>query len=158
MHSIPTDNTPGLTMAEIEAILIVPNTPTLTQLDNTLRMFITFTGAYHGKSKHHLVEQRDESLRLARHLSPDFPRHATRHRDAAPLGAVHLPRRQDGGDHDGRRAGGQSRLPNQVIPCSLSRTLTHTSCTSSITSSRNTVIATLHCSSRTGNGPNCYRP
>jgi hypothetical protein len=33
---------------ELEAILIVPDTPTLTQLDNTLRMFITFTGAYHG--------------------------------------------------------------------------------------------------------------
>lgn len=38
-----------LTCTEIEAILIVPNTPTLTQLDNTLRMFITFTGAYHGE-------------------------------------------------------------------------------------------------------------
>lgn len=36
-------------MPEIEAILIVPTTPTLTQLDNTLRMFITFTGAYHGE-------------------------------------------------------------------------------------------------------------
>lgn len=35
-------------MVELEAILIVPDTPTLTQLDNTLRMFITFTGAYHG--------------------------------------------------------------------------------------------------------------
>jgi len=35
-------------VAELEAILVVPTTPTLTQLDNTLRMFITFTGAYHG--------------------------------------------------------------------------------------------------------------
>jgi hypothetical protein len=39
-----------LNKTELEAILIVPTTPTLTQLDNTLRMFITFTGAYHGRS------------------------------------------------------------------------------------------------------------
>jgi hypothetical protein len=39
----------GTDGSELDAILIVPATPTLIQLDNTLRMFITFTGAYHGK-------------------------------------------------------------------------------------------------------------
>ncbi|EIW68669.1 hypothetical protein TREMEDRAFT_39577 [Tremella mesenterica DSM 1558] len=34
---------------EIEAILVVPDPPTLIQLDNTLRMFVTFCAAYHAK-------------------------------------------------------------------------------------------------------------
>ena len=40
---------PGLMYVEVEAILQVPDAPTLTMLDNTLRMFVTFCAAYHGE-------------------------------------------------------------------------------------------------------------
>jgi hypothetical protein len=55
--------------AEIEAILIVPSTPTLTQLDNTLRMFITFTGAYHGKSHSNELCCQDRADQCQTHTS-----------------------------------------------------------------------------------------
>jgi len=35
-------------LIEVEAIPRIPDAPTLTQLDNTLRMFVTFCAAYHG--------------------------------------------------------------------------------------------------------------
>lgn len=37
-------------ISEIEAILTVPPECNLTQLDNTLKMFVTFCAAYHGMS------------------------------------------------------------------------------------------------------------
>ena len=36
--------------AETEEILNVPSDADLTQLDNTLRMYVTFCSAYHGES------------------------------------------------------------------------------------------------------------
>lgn len=84
---------------EIEAILIVPATPTLTQLDNTLRMFITFTAAYHGMyqliSPTWLIRaERD------RHIPPFPGRDDARNRSAPPIRAVYVPRRPYGRYHD----------------------------------------------------------
>lgn len=40
----------NLTISEVEAILEVPEIPSLAMLDNTLRMFVTFCAGYHGMS------------------------------------------------------------------------------------------------------------
>ena len=37
-------------MSEVDAVLDLPDATSLTQLDNTLRMFVTFCAAYHGES------------------------------------------------------------------------------------------------------------
>ena len=82
----------------------MPDTPTLTQLDNTLRMFITFTGAYHGKLPY--LRMADMWLTF-RHIPPDSGRYATGHRITAALRAIRIPRCKDGQHHDGRCSRGK---------------------------------------------------
>jgi hypothetical protein len=55
-----------LTGIEIEAILVVPPDCNLTQLDNTLRMFVTFCAAYHGESSRVLLSPLSLSPSLSR--------------------------------------------------------------------------------------------
>lgn len=46
-----------LNRTELEAVVELPEGATLTQLDNTLRMFISFCAVYHGKSARGLVSR-----------------------------------------------------------------------------------------------------
>ena len=60
--------------AEIEAILQVPDAPNLTQLDNTLRMFITFCAAYHGESPCCSITNADICQTTTFQIKPNFNR------------------------------------------------------------------------------------
>lgn len=71
LHSVlalcdePEDSSVTLISAELEAILTIPSDANLTQLDNTLHMFVTFTAAHHGESYRRGTAEADRQYRLS---------------------------------------------------------------------------------------------
>lgn len=144
-----------LTQTEIEAILIVPTTPTLTQLDNTLRMFITFTAVYHGMSLSITVnpESLTDNAQDTYLQSPPHMLHAIdmllhselfTYHDARMVGIMMVDAQEVSSTCDDSR--------QRIDPI---RTHIHMSFIYSIISCKNTANAILRYLDHIGNGINC---